>query len=297
MYNFSGGVGTGYVAINPTPNSTIPNGRIAAGQSFFIKGMTDGDAHFNNSMRLIGLNNQFFRTNQEQHQNLNQELEKHRFWLDIYNETGAFKELLVAYIQNATNEIDRGFDGELVDIGNPIIAYTILNDKKLSIQGKALPFNVNDTIPLGYKATIEGNFTFKLADFDGLFTDQEIYIEDKTLNLIHNLKESQYNFTTSIGTFEDRFILRFSPNGSLNNNTFTAQNVVVYKNEQNNFVITTGNQNMSTVKVFDTRGRLINELKDINTNQTTLYAGETNQVLLLQITTDTGITVTKKVIR
>ena len=54
---------------------------------------------------------------------------------------------------------------------------------------------------------------------------------------------------------------------------------------------------MSTVKVFDTRGRLINELKDINTNQTTLYAGETNQVLLLQITTDTGITVTKKVIR
>lgn len=297
MYNFSGGVGTGYVAINPTPNSTIPNGRIAAGQSFFIKGMTDGDAHFNNSMRLIGLNNQFFRTNQEQHQNLNQELEKHRFWLDIYNETGAFKELLVAYIQNATNEIDRGFDGELVDIGNPIIAYTILNDKKLSIQGKALPFNVNDTIPLGYKATIEGNFTFKLADFDGLFTDQDIYIEDKTLNLIHNLKQSQYNFTTSIGTFEDRFILRFSPNGSLNNNTFTAQNVVVYKNEQNNFVITTGNQNMSTVKVFDTRGRLINELKDINTNQTTLYAGETNQVLLLQITTDTGITVTKKVIR
>ena len=72
---------------------------------------------------------------------------------------------------------------------------------------------------------------------------------------------------------------------------------MLYKNEQNNFVITTGNQNMSTVKVFDTRGRLINQQKDINTNQTTLYAGETNQVLLLQITTDTGITVTKKVIR
>jgi hypothetical protein len=87
------------------------------------------------------------------------------------------------------------------------------------------------------------------------------------------------------------------PTGSLNNDTFTAQNVLVYKNEQNNFVITTGNQTMSTVKIFDTRGRLINEQKNINANQATLYAGETNQVLLLQITTDTGITVTKKVIR
>jgi hypothetical protein len=54
---------------------------------------------------------------------------------------------------------------------------------------------------------------------------------------------------------------------------------------------------MSTVKIFDTRGRIINEQKNINANQATLYAGETNQVLLLQITTDTGITVTKKVIR
>jgi hypothetical protein len=297
MYNFSGGVGTGNVALNPTPNNTVPNGRIASGQSFFIKGMANGSAEFNNSMRLIGQNNQFFRTTNQEHQNINQELEKHRFWLDIYNETGAFKELLVAYVENATNGIDRGFDGELVDIGNPIMAYTLLDNTKLTIQGKALPFNQNDTIPLGYKATVQGNYAFSLANFDGLFTTQDIYLEDKVLNTVTNLKETKYNFTTTVGTFDERFLLRFMPTGSLNNDTFTAQNVLVYKNEQNNFVITTGNQTMSRVKIFDTRGRLINEQKNINANQATLYAGETNQVLLLQITTDTGITVTKKVIR
>jgi hypothetical protein len=177
------------------------------------------------------------------------------------------------------------------------MAYTLLDNTKLTIQGKALPFNQNDTIPLGYKATVQGNYAFSLANFDGLFTTQDIYLEDKVLNTVTNLKETKYNFTTTVGTFDERFLLRFMPTGSLNNDTFTAQNVLVYKNEQNNFVITTGNQTMSTVKIFDTRGRLINEQKNINANQATLYAGETNQVLLLQITTDTGITVTKKVIR
>jgi len=73
--------------------------------------------------------------------------------------------------------------------------------------------------------------------------------------------------------------------------------VVIYKDQANDFVINTGNFEMSAVKVFDIRGRLLIERQAINATQTTISAGLSNEVLLVQITTVDGTVVTKKVIR
>jgi hypothetical protein len=54
---------------------------------------------------------------------------------------------------------------------------------------------------------------------------------------------------------------------------------------------------MDEVKVFDIRGRLLLNLKDINATQITFDEGVTNDVLLVQITTVEGVIVTKKAIR
>ncbi len=54
---------------------------------------------------------------------------------------------------------------------------------------------------------------------------------------------------------------------------------------------------MESVKVFDIRGRLITAQKDINASQTTISGGSANEVLLVQVTSVDGVTVTKKVIR
>ena len=62
-------------------------------------------------------------------------------------------------------------------------------------------------------------------------------------------------------------------------------------------MVNTGNVIMSSIKVFDIRGRLLQEKNDINASQTTIGNGLANQVLLVQITSEDGITVTKKVIR
>ncbi len=299
MYNYSGGVGTGTVSINPSPNSSIPNGKIASGQGFFVKGLANGNAVFTNSMRITGNNTQFFRMDNslsELNENSPQELEKHRFWLDIYNQNGAFKQLLVAYIENATNGIDRGFDGELMDIGNPVVMYIVQADKKLSIQGRALPFVVEDVVPLGYRATSAGTFTIRLADFDGLFENQAIYIVDKTLNVVHNLKQSSYEFATNEGTFEERFELHFT-SSALAVNQFTTDNAIIYKNSNQDFVITTGQAAMQTVKVYDIRGRLLQTVDNINATSVVVDGGETNQVLILQIIAENGQKVNKKMIR
>jgi hypothetical protein len=55
---------------------------------------------------------------------------------------------------------------------------------------------------------------------------------------------------------------------------------------------------MSSVKVFDIRGRLIEEKTGINASQTTISTNNiANEVLLFEITSLDGVTVTKKVIR
>ena len=297
IYNYLGGVGT-RAATNPGLNISVPNGKIASGQGFFIKGLSNGTATFKNSMRIVGNNDQFFRMSFPPIKTVFSELEKHRYWLNIYNTEGAFKQVLLGYIDGATLGLDRLFDGEAVDAGNVIGLYTLSDNTKLSIQGRPLPFDVNDTIPLGYKSTIASTYSISLPDYDGLFTAQKIYLEDKDLNIISDLKNGPYTFSTNIGTFDNRFILRYTTETlGTENPVFNENTVLIYKNNPiNEFVVTSGNILMSSLKVFDIRGRLLLEKKNINDSQTTFSIGLSNEVLLVQVTSTEGIVVTKKVI-
>lgn len=296
VYNYLGGTGTA-ASSNPGLNMAIPNGKIASGQGFFIKGLLSGTATFKNTMRIAGNNDQFFKMNNQGMDDVSGP-EKHRYWLDISNTQGAFKQALIGYAEDATMGLDRLFDGEMVDMGNAITVYTIADNTKLSIQGRPVPFDVTDTVPLGYKSTINSTYSISLSQFDGLFDNQNIYLEDKELNVIYNLKNGPYEFTTTVGTFDSRFVLRYTDTSlGIDNPVFNENTVVIYKNDAHKFVIKTGAFDMDEVKVFDIRGRLLLELDDMNASQTTFDIGMTNEVLLVKITTVDGVTVTKKVIR
>lgn len=296
VYNYLGGTGTS-AATNVGLNNTIPTGKIASGQGFFIKGLSSGTATFKNSMRIAGNNDQFFKAQSSTSNDINGP-EKHRYWLNISNNQGAFKQVLVGYAENATMGLDRLFDGEMVDVGNAITLYTLVDNTKLSIQGRSLPFDVADSIPLGYKSTITSEYSISLYDFDGLFEQQNIYLEDKLLNNIYDLKAGPYTFTTNAGTFDNRFVLRYT-NNTLGTTTpvFDENTVVIYKNDFNEFVVTTGAFDMKEIKVFDIRGRLLLHKKNINASQTTFNVGLANEVLLVQITNTDEEIITKKVVR
>ncbi|MDN3677748.1 hypothetical protein QWY90_10505 [Flavobacterium paronense] len=300
IYNYLGGVVGGVpsgATNNPGVSVLPPNGKIASGQGFFIKGLSNGNATFKNTMRIAGNNDQFFKMTTP-NTTVTSEIEKHRYWINVYNTQGAFKQVLLGYVDGATMGLDRLFDGEMVDVGNAITLYSKVDDTKLSIQGRPLPFDVNDYIPLGYKSTIASTYNISLIDYDGLFTTQNIYLEDKILNIIYDLKNGPYSFTTSIGTFDDRFVLRYTTEtlGNLNP-VFNENTVVIYKNKPSNeFEVSSGNIMMSTLKVFDIRGRLLLEKNNINSLQTNFSIGLTNEVLLVQIKSVDGIVVTKKVI-
>lgn len=223
-YNITGGVGidagsSTSAAASSGANTSIPSGKIAAGQGFFASSQTvipgGSSIVFNNTIRLAGEiagiknNDQFFKTINP---NIKSALaiEKHRVWLNLSNTQGAFKQTLIGYITNASNEYESRFDGKSFDGNEFVDFYSINQDENLVIQGRALPFDKDDEVQLGFRTTIKGDFTINIDQTDGLFTSQNVFIEDKLTNKVVNLKEGDYNFTAAVGTFNDRFVLRYT---------------------------------------------------------------------------------------
>jgi hypothetical protein len=289
VYNFMGGVGTA-AAINPGINVNVPNGNIAAGEGFFIHALSNGIATFQNSMRLLSVNDQFFRHAQNA---TPAEDGKHRLWLEITNNQGAYKQTLIGYADGATYDVDRGFDGIYVNGGNYVGLYSLIGAEPFSIQGRPMPFDDQDQVPLGFSSTLDGTFTITLSQFDGLFDTQDVFLEDRVTGIIHNLKQSSYVFTTGIGTFDDRFILRFN-SGALGNPHFSLSNLIIYKD--NDWIVNSGTTEMKSIKVFDIRGRLLFKNDNVMANETHFNVGSINEVLLVQVASVDGLVLTKKII-
>lgn len=292
VYNRTGGT---IAAPALGANNALPSGIISSGQGFMIKAVTGGNVTFRNSMRVAGANSQFFRLNNTS------TLEKNRLWLDFtnVNDSDEFKQVLVGYIENATNAYENGFDGDIIEAGNTVSFYSIADSKNLTIQGRALPFNSNDQVAIGYKSAVTSNFQIALSSMDGLFEDTSVgvYLEDTLLHVIHDLRQSPYQFVTEAGTFDTRFILRYNNTLlNVNPNELNANNVVVFKQNEKIRIETT-NIMMQSVKVFDIQGRLILAKDGINSQSATLQkVGLANQALMVQITSVEGVTITKKII-
>ena len=122
-----------------------------------------------------------------------------------------------------------------------------------------------------------------------------MFIKDNLDGSYHNVSSGPFTFATAAGEFYDRFEVVYQNMLSVDNNGFTPNSIVVY-HHQNDVVINTGTATMSMVRIFDIRGRLLLEKKDINASETRINVGTTNEVLLVEVTTTEGLKATKKVI-
>lgn len=296
-YNLTGGVKTASTAIS---GGDAPTGKIASGQSFFVetKGAISNGSYslqFNNSMRVKGENAQFFRQAQNEDSD-EMEIQKNRIWLTISNQLGAYDEALVGYITGATNEMEDLFDGMIYPAGNPVGIYSLVANEQLAIQGRALPFDEFDVVPVGFRANQAGNYTITLDRFDGLFSMQDVYLKDLQTGNVHDLKDSPYDFATVSGTVNNRFeVLYRHPNLSTNNPDADSQ-VYVVKNNQH-IEVSSGNAIIDNIEVFDVTGKQLYNKKQINSNLfQTNNLNLANQVIIVKVTMTTGASVTKKII-
>jgi len=303
-FNITGGLATFEAKSDATPLDLldhIPSGKIAAGQAFFATSViTGGTAVFKNSMRigsgLLGLDNsQFFKTKS----NAKQEgvIEKNRVWLNLTNAQGAFKQTLIGYISGATNNYETAFDGISFNGNSFINFYSLQENLKLAIQGKALPFDENDIVPLGYKTTIAGEFKIAIEQTDGLLSNKKIFLEDKLMGKIQDLSEGAYLFTTEIGTFDDRFILSYT-NKTLGTDDYeVVENGVVITSKHKEIKITSSENAIAKIFVYDLSGRQIYLNSKIDKREFIINnLNSSDQVLIIKVILDNKKVTTQKII-
>ncbi|MFV8465401.1 T9SS sorting signal type C domain-containing protein [Flavobacterium sp. LB1P62] len=304
-YNLTGGVSTmiGNKVGGVEQISNKPAGKITSGQAFFATGIAAGNVVFNNSMRVsggvLGVNNsQFFKFSDSKQKPVSL-AEKNRVWLNLTNTQGAFKQMLVGYIPDATNGYDNAFDGESFDGNQFIDFYSINENKNLAIQGRTLPFDENDQVPLGYSSTIKGVFSITIDEVDGLLASQDVFIEDKNTNSVKNLKEGAYSFATETGVFNDRFVLRYvNTNKTLGNSDFEiSDNTVLVSNKNKQIKINSSAETMNNIQVYNLLGKSLYQKTNVDANELVISnLGINHQVLLVKIILQNGKTITKKIV-
>jgi hypothetical protein len=304
QYNYSSSDYIKYNGLGSTDPDTFA-GKIASGQGFMVNMLhttaTPNTITFTNNMRVDASiapydNTDFFRGVSTT--TVGPVEEKHRIWLDIINTTsGQMDRTLLGYSTSSTLDVDHLYDC-IFRPTTELSMYSIINSEPFIIQGRPLPFNNFDIVPMGIRIVAAGNHTIAIKKVDGLFEqNQDIYIEDKQLNIIHDLGQAPYNFTSLVGTFNDRFVLRYTT-AALSNQNFESidSSVLVFAND-GQIKIKSINDLLSEVSVYDVLGRKI--LKKTNIASSDLILNNIsarNQAMILKIKLENGGIVNRKVI-
>jgi hypothetical protein len=292
-YNYSS---SDYIIHNMLGTNSGPNtydGYIPAGQGFFVL-MNDGPSAtsmvtFSNDMRRTYKNDQFYRLAN----GLQNTEEIDKLWVDFVAPNGNATRTLVGYHPDATNNKDRLFDSYL-KLENANTIYSLIENERFSIQGRAT-FTSGDIVPLGFRAINSATYQIAIGFAEGIFgNSQTVYLKDNYLNIIHNLSETPYVFTTNIGVYENRFELHYQ-NQTLGVQTLNENEIKVITSNQ--IEIYSGNQIMSEIKIFDVQGRTLLIKQNINNFETSLINFvKTNQALIVSIKLDSGEIINKKII-
>ncbi len=289
VYNLTGGTRASLTG------SSVPTGYVASGQGFFVEAVNASTAFFNNSMRGKGYaNNNFYKHSATESTQV--DAAKSRLWLNFQNPEGMFSQQLIAYDANTTLGYDKGYDGVVNVSKNYVSFYSLLNNEAYRIQARS-GFDENDVVPLGFFTATTGTYTISIDSQDGVFDGQEVYLQDNLLNIVHDLKQGSYSFDSNYGTFNDRFVLRYT-NTSLTSDNFEgiANNVVVATPKSNQISIKSAIEKMTAVSVYDLLGREISNKNNVSENDIVMdNIMAKNQVLIVKIKLENGQTVTRKI--
>jgi len=294
----SGGIGAGTASMS---GSATPNGYVASGQGFFVKALSNGTLTFNNSMRQADItsNSQFFRT-------ASRTDSANRLWLNLTSDNGAFNQILVAYVDGATN----GFDGFSYDAqrnlssGAASVIYTEIEGdaRKFAIQGKpADDLNIDEVIPFGFYTTIDVAtiYSFSIPQTEGeFFENNTAYLHDTFLNIYHDLNASDYTFTSETGEFNDRFEIVFNPDSlSIDENELNnALSIIELQDGSVKFTVS-NNLEIKNVKIYDTLGRLLYNLEGNSHTEIYNLSNLSQAAYVAQVTLSNDIVVTKKAVK
>jgi len=236
--------------VKSTNGTQKPSDTISVGQGFIVAVNANANLVFNNSIRLAA-KGQFFNMRKANS-------EVNRFWINFKTPANNNSEILIAYIEGATNDYDKDYDATLFTNTSDKI-YSIQNDKELAIQGRSPNFTATDKVSLGVAFFEPGNYEISIAQVEGIFNgSQAIYLRDKNLNTTVNLSERAYQFFANAGETKDRFEIVYKPDSTLGTDNISKnQETLIYENNGSIFIENKANK-IAEIQIFDAGGRLLN---------------------------------------
>lgn len=284
-----------FVAMENTATSTIVSPSPVPGDL-----IRSADITFNNTMRVTGNNNQFFRSATETALD-------NKLWLNLTTDNGAFSQVLIGYIETATD----GYDGLYFDAPrnastdfNAIIYTSIPEvDKKFAIQGKNTnSLTLDETIPLGFLTAIDVPtlYTIAIAQTEGDFmSTNTIYLRDALMNITHNLSDSAYNFTAATGDFNNRFEILFTPDAlSVKDEQSSANDLFISELANGDVVFSVGPAfSMRSISILDVLGRTIYQLEASSSRAVYSLPQLSKAPYIAKVTLTNGQVLSKKAIK
>ena len=319
QYNFSQ---SDYAVINGTGSisaggdSEIPERFVPSCQGFFTTFSNDfeatstalndvftGNVVFNNAMRVQNHNNQFFKSVKK-----NKSVEKtNRFWVNLTAEGGLFSQVMVGYVEGASDNLDTSFyDVERTSASDAYaIIYSVIegNESKLAIQGKSKgSLNLNEEVLLGFDTSIEQQITYELsiAKLEGDFlSDTDIYVDDSLTGISHNLTEASYYFTSEVGEFRDRFKIKFPDEKVLGIETEAPLSLVSISNIANEKLefSTTENVYMEHIQIVDLLGRELIDVEGETNEEIVDIAGLSSSIYFVRVQLSNHAVILKKLLK
>lgn len=224
---------------------------IASGQSFFVKCTSASTLTIPQSAKAA-TSGTFFRTATEGQNALE---------IRIKNPTSKMDACLLQFVPGS--QVGYEIEWDATKFTNPDLnIYTVVGNEKLAING--MPFEGDQVlVSLGFSTDYDGSHGFQFDGLNFLNFTGDVYLRDNYTNSINQITSSDtYTFSSSIGTFNDRFDLIFSNSVTDVNQLVKSPTMVVYPNPVigDEFVVKVeeSTNNMEVV-VSDLLGRVVSK--------------------------------------
>ena len=261
------------------------------GQGFTLNGASNGSVTLKNSHRVYYKENSplstFARPVNDKSLLKNQSQNDSYFKLNVILNNQYTRQLALAFVDEATDGVDRGIDALSMDTNLPNDTYFFIENGYYVIQG--VKFDKSKKIPLGVRAANNISLKFYIPEVTNMEQSQVIYLYDSLDNSYHNIKNEMYEVAVLKGIYNDRFKITFVKEKSLVPEESTSSNVIISQNNsdqlliiQNNSdqlptIINNSDQLPTIINNSDQLPTIINDSDELSTMQNNL-----NQLLTIK---------------
>ena len=278
-YNLTGGT-------QAAAGGLVPNGIIAVGQGFFAETNAAATVTFSNAQRIDNPSSIFFK---------NQETSK-RIWVDLYEGTQAKNQILIGYVPNATNDFDERMDAKVNSNYDGSTLYSVIGDstERFVIQGRSLPFSIDDVVKLGFEAKAKSTYTIQLNNIENIDKNFSIYLYDKVDKQLVDLQKEPYTFSSEAGIYNERFEVLYTNKTLSIDQLVKNQEINVFK--KNGQIVVQAPQEIKSVEVFNISGQKVLSKTTSKKEVVLTELTKRNQVLVIKVTTNNNKITTTKIL-